>query len=99
MDGLRDNLNDARSECRDRHAHLKDQIQQTDSTITKTAEAIEAGSVRLRTFGFVCVLAGSIFTTWAPELASSLWGTAVMPALTVSGWAFAWTRRPASGGR
>lgn len=92
LDGLESTVAATRQQCRQRHEELEGRVEETDQRITSVAEAIEAGSVRLRTFGFVCVLSGIVYASWAPELARTLWGTAVMPATTLSGWAFAWTR-------
>lgn len=95
LDRLQDTLNQTQALCRERHEELKGQVQETDERITSVAEAIEAGSVRLRTTGFVCVLAGIVYTTWAPELAATLLGPGLMLAITLSCLSFFSWSRPA----
>jgi hypothetical protein len=92
MDAFRKDLAGLRRTVDILRGDLTSQVEEVDTRLTSIAEAIEAGSVRLRTFGFACLLSGIVFATWAPELADSLLGLPVMLVVTLSGCAFAWTR-------
>lgn len=97
MDGQEKRLRQVEQALEAGHDKLTIQIEETDARMTRIAETIEAGSVRLRTSGFICVLSGIIFATWAPELADTLLGLPLMLSATLSGLVFALSREP--GGR
>jgi hypothetical protein len=96
IDRLSNDLSRAEKEYRKGQQQLGRQVQDANEEIRRTAQAIEAGSVRLRTTGFVCVMSGTVFATWSPELADTRLGLALMLVVTLWGLSFAWTRQASS---